>query len=262
MLGAYNGRRHETAPALLAQPEARPNTCEVFGLESVRIPLTQGQFALIDAADAALVSRWKWRAARSGATFYARSGSFDRQIWMHRVLLNAPDGVEVDHINGDGLDNRRVNLRLCVHAENGASQRRPKNNTSGFKGVYVLEGLWAASVGGRYLGRYDTPEEAARAYDTEARRRYGEFARPNFPDESTTVEPRLGVPIRTNTSGFEGVAFKKPRDGRQGGWTARFAYQGRRLWLGLFPTKEAAARAWDAKAREVLGPSARLNFPD
>lgn len=229
-------------------------------MESVRIPLTQGQVAVIDPADAALINQWRWRASRSRSTFYARTGPPYEQLWMHRVILGLPPGrfPEVDHINGDGLDNRRDNIRIATSTQNKANTGRRRQNRSGYKGVWAVGDSWASKRGGIYLGMFDTAEEAARAYDTAARMNDGAFAKPNFPTTTTSVTSRVGGIRRNNTSGYRGVGFR-PAERK---WVARFNWCGKRLFLGLFSTKEDAARAWDVKAREVLGPSARLNFPD
>jgi hypothetical protein len=103
--------------------------------------------------------------------------------------LQAPDGLTVDHISGDLLDNRRANLRLCTLAENqrnSAKQRRAR--ASRYKGVHRGKGPrpWVAQIGARprcHIGCFATEEEAGRAYDAEARRRWGEYARLNFPME-------------------------------------------------------------------------------
>ena len=232
-------------------------------MDSVRVPLTLGQFAIVDAADEELVRGFRWRTACSRGICYARTGKANAQIWMHRLILGLPQGKvpEVDHINGDGLDNRRQNLRIASRIENAANTGPRRHNRSGFKGVYANRNGWVATFGGQYLGFFDTAEEAALAYDTAARNARGEFAKPNLPSSTLAVGPRVGALRRANTSGYRGVAFRRPRAGRQGGWTARLTFNGRRIWLGLFATKEAAAIAWDAKAIELLGDSARLNFP-
>lgn len=161
------------------------------------IPLTQGKVALVDDADAAIVAPYKWYASRHRGTFYARTDTggrlVRRRLAMHRVILGlgAGDGREVDHINGNGLDNRRANLRICTHAENLRNRGPQRNNRSGYKGVSLHpDGKWTAhiSINGsrnvRYLGLFSTPEDAARAYDAAARDLFGEYARLNFPDRA------------------------------------------------------------------------------
>jgi len=106
---------------------------------------------------------------------------------MHRLILNPPAGITIDHINGNGLDNRRENLRLAGRGQNQCNRGKQSNNTSGFKGVTWHKNLnkWEAGIsisGKRYhVGFYKTPEAAARAYDDAAKKYHGEFARLNFP---------------------------------------------------------------------------------
>ena len=101
--------------------------------------------------------------------------------------MNVPDDVLVDHWDHDGLHNVRANLRVANKSANGANRRKSSNNTSGFKGVttHRQTGKWQAEikVGGkhRYIGIFDTPEEAAKAYDDVAHEAFGEFALLNFP---------------------------------------------------------------------------------
>lgn len=147
---------------------------------SCYIPLSQGKFALVDKADFEWLKQWNWSAARTGLTFYAtRSQLEGRKIAMHRFILDAPDGMEVDHIDSDGLDNRRDNLRLVTRTENLRSRRRFKNNKTGFKGIVFnsRNGRWKATIN---LGTYDSPEEAARAYDLAIRKLFGPLAKTNF----------------------------------------------------------------------------------
>lgn len=107
---------------------------------------------------------------------------------LHRFLIDAPDGRYVDHKNGDRLDNRKSNLRLCSPAENRRNSRSARA-LSGYKGVSRVDrpSKWRATLlkGGKriYLGSYKTRIEAARAYDKGAREHFGEFACLNFPDE-------------------------------------------------------------------------------
>jgi hypothetical protein len=109
-----------------------------------------------------------------------------RQTYLHREIMNAPSGMFVDHINGNPLDNRRANLRLCTPRQNSINRRYA--NQSGYRGVYISPGKRPRAIieshGIAYrLGSFDSPEEAARAYDAMARELHGEFAILNFPDQ-------------------------------------------------------------------------------
>ncbi len=154
------------------------------------IPLTQGKVALVDDADYPELSKYKWCAQHTEARWYAIRFDVGRmgrcRIPMHRAILNAPSGLEVDHRNHNGLDNRRANLRLATKAENQRNRNKPATNTSGYKGVSWHKGhnRWQAQIRhdgrARFLGYFDTPEQAARAYDSAAIETFGEFALPNF----------------------------------------------------------------------------------
>ena len=153
------------------------------------IPLTQGRITLVDDDDFERVSQFRWRAYRNRDTFYAiRSIKKPDGRWTTQHLHTFITGyIQTDHWNGDGLDNRRSNLRIATDNDNRRNSKLFQNNTSGYKGVSWDKGrrLWRVqvSVNGttRYVGRYDDIIEAARAYDEAARKWYGEFARTNFP---------------------------------------------------------------------------------
>lgn len=154
--------------------------------EPVEIPLTQGMTAVVDAEDAHLAA-FKWCAVRHRHTWYAVRyvGPHGRQkpLYMHRIVFGAEDGVKVDHQDRNGLNNRRGNLRAATTSQNNSNSYRPPNR-SGFRGVVNHDGRWRAQIrheGHRhYLGFFDTPEQAARAYDAAAARFHGEFATLNF----------------------------------------------------------------------------------
>ena len=156
------------------------------------IPLTKGLSAIIDDEDYPELMKYQWYAVgKPGKEYAARFGSHDghqssQHIRMHRVLMNAPNDVEVDHINGNTLDNRKSNLRLASRAEN--SRNRTKFKVGGysmFKGVtyHKRDGYWQAGikVDGKsvHLGCFKNEIESAKAYNDAALRYFGEFANLN-----------------------------------------------------------------------------------
>jgi len=164
-----------------------------------KIPLSQGKFTLVDDEDYEILSQWKWSAAcpnpkKAIKKWYAVRDTKmikrkrGKRIYMHRFLMNPPDGYEVDHEDGDGLNNQKYNLRICTHAENVRNKQIPSNNSSGYKGVYWDKGVkkWRAQIVDRklkttrYIGIFDDPVDAAKAYDREAKKLFGKFANLNF----------------------------------------------------------------------------------
>lgn len=143
----------------------------------IQIPLSKGQVALIDDTDWPLISGYKWysRWDNNPRSFYAiantkKPNGSKTTAQMHRLLLDAQPGQLVDHINHDTLDNRRCNIRICTLSQNGQNRRQQRNNTSGYRGVWLDKRYqkWRAQIkiNGKQiaLGGYDTPELAFAAY--------------------------------------------------------------------------------------------------
>lgn len=153
------------------------------------IMLTQGYSALVDEADYAEFNQYKWHAIKRKHTVYARRCVYKKgkqfAIYMHRAILRAPKGSCVDHLNHNGLDNRRDNLRLATWAQNAQNRRRSKGQVSGFKGVSwnSTDEKWQVYIRlnnkNTYLGSYVDRKEAAMAYDAAAKKHYKEFAHTN-----------------------------------------------------------------------------------
>lgn len=147
-------------------------------------------FALVDDEDFEFLSKFKWYAWRGkkSKTFYARChepgcGRKHRKIYMHRLILYDAFG-EIDHINGQGLDNRRSNLRVVTHRQQMCNVGLRSDSRWKFKGIQKHNNKWMARITSsgvrHYIGLYSSQEEAARAYDCEAKKLHGEFARTNF----------------------------------------------------------------------------------
>ncbi len=175
--------------------------------ETVRtIPLGDGYYAYVDAADYEWLSQWNWYL--QGGYAVRRDG--DRWVYMHREIAQPPEGMLVDHKNRNKLDNTRDNLRVCTRQENQLNLRKRSGARSRFKGVYYDKRCdkWYARC--RYKGKhhgfgyYDDEVEAARAYDRGAVGLFGEFARLNFPEEWPPERRTEVYAMRQAGSGQEG----------------------------------------------------------
>lgn len=159
------------------------------------IALTQGLFATVDVDDYERLAKYRWYFYQDGNTFYAfrREGKRARKIIMHREIMDAPKGLVVDHRDGDGLNNRKSNLRVCTQAQNACNRRPRWDGTSVYKGVswYKPSKKWEAKITYKgkctYLGRFDDEIEAAKVYDAKAKELFEEFAYLNFGDLTTKI---------------------------------------------------------------------------
>lgn len=153
----------------------------------IEIPITQGLVTLIDDSDYYLVSEHKWSLHRSNHKLYARGVVNGKRIYLHRFLMNAPDDMEVDHVNGDGLYNLRTNLELVTHAEQQQRFRRLKTGTtSKYRGVSWAkrERLWVTRIIKNqklvYQAYSKLEIDAATKYDQNAVLFFGHRAQLNF----------------------------------------------------------------------------------
>ena len=168
--------------------------------ESAIINTGNGHKAIVDLEDLPRLSQSRWFTDKNRNTYYAYRNVWTngvcKKIYMHReVIGDIPDGKEVDHINGNGLDNRKCNLRFCSHKENCQASRKRAKAASKYKGLsWDRHGNnWRARImnltGQRLeLGRFESELDAANAYDKAALELFGEFAQLNFPKPATEAD--------------------------------------------------------------------------
>lgn len=160
------------------------------------IPLSRGKVALVSDIDYERVSQYKWCADGNGyvvrmESYYVEGKRRRRKVLLHRFILQAPQHLQVDHINHDILDNRRANIRLVTHQQNRANSRPKHNSSSRFKGVHwhKRDKKWCVTIRvdgiKHYLGTFDCEIEAARAYDEHACRLFGPTAYLNLREQTT-----------------------------------------------------------------------------
>jgi len=164
-----------------------------YGYTFRRIRLTQGKYAIVDPQDYFRLNIYKWYAVRGGHTFYAVRGIWVKQLrqsmrlFMQNCIIRKPNGYIIDHINHNGLDNRKKNLRIATQAQNARNARYPKKNCSSkYRGVWFNRQTkkWRASIvfnrKRKQIGYFKDEIQAAKAYDKAAMKYFGEYAILNF----------------------------------------------------------------------------------
>ncbi|MCJ7676076.1 MAG: HNH endonuclease, partial [Sedimentisphaerales bacterium] len=166
-----------------------------YGYAFRRIRLAGPKYAKVDPADYKRLRGYEWLVKKRRKNFYALrhsvSGKTGKEslIYMHQEIIEVPEGMVIDHINRDGVDNRRANLRAATHSQNMCNRRKRLGTThSKYRGICwrKKDRKWQAKIGFEkkriHLGTFSNEIDAAKAYDRAARKYHGEFASPNFPE--------------------------------------------------------------------------------
>lgn len=231
------------------------------------IPLTHGFVTVVDDDLFDHLNQWKWRVSSSGYAvrhITVESGK-KKNVYMHRLILQTPDGLLSDHINGNRLDNRAENLRLCNIQQNNTNRRKTKNKTSSvYKGVRkkAKTAWWCAYivVDGKQktLGHYETEAQAAYRYNIAAKEYFREFASLNdvvLPeDQASKINAEVEYdfknykPREASLSGIRGVGSHK-----SGKWQAKIYVNQKSTYLGIYETQaeaSAAIESWRKSRKE------------
>lgn len=234
-----------------------------------------GLFANVDEEDYEWLSMLRFQGCIKGRTVYAKlTSKYDgarKKRSMHRMIMEwyygNLHGLEVDHKDGNGLNNCKDNLRICSRSENMRNMRRFTNKASSiYKGVFDDNGRYRVIIrkgGIAYnFGHYTTERDAAIMYNIKAKELFGEFANLNEVGQTGEDEKRIILLFESPKNGegcdskYRGVTVASPNR-----WRAALSHNKERYYLGIYSTEEEAAKAYDVKAKELKGDKAILNFP-
>lgn len=239
---------------------------------------THGDHAVyFDDEDLDLIKKYRWSIWKSmTGKFYAfhswkRDGE-EVSIKMHRLVMRHENKrlPLIDHLDGNTLNNKKSNLRIAEHSQNSMNRGKTKRNKSGYKGVTKKKNRYVVNIvvrGTIYRGgSFTNAIDAAKKYDEMAKIHHGEFACLNFPvinkTEDVSDDKIYTQPIydrkRFNSTGFRGVCVIK--DAVENKFRAYINYNKKREELGCYPDSVLAAKAYDARAKEIFGERATLNF--
>lgn len=230
-----------------------------FNYRKVTLGANRG-FTKVSISDFGDVSKHRWSLSQGR---YATTTIAGKKVSLHRFILGLTDpSIQADHINGNGLDNRRENLREATNRQNQAN-RRPSSGKS-YKGVVAFpknrSNPWAASFAGRHLGYFASEDAAAWAYNQEAILQNQEFALLNVVERPQCLK---NPPIRTHTrkragatSRYRGVSF---RSDQRAPWSVFLNVNNRPKYCGSFSSEKEAARHYNQEALKFFGAQAALN---
>ena len=231
-----------------------------------KIQLTQNKFTIVDDEDYGELNKRNWYANlnRSVKTYYAVRKDYQlnkKNIHMHRVIMNCPKDKFIDHINGNTLDNRKENLRICTGTQNQGNMKIHKDNASGIKGITWDKSRkkWKAQISinnkSKHLGLFSDKLKAKAAYTKAAKQYFGEFYSDGIKKENVNLinkmnsiklikEKRINS---NNTSGIKGVGYHK-RDKK---WFSSISINGKRTYLGYYFCIADAKAAYDVAAGNI-----------
>ena len=229
-----------------------------------KIQLTQNKFTIVDDEDYEHLNQFNWHIKKGRNTYYAVRTNFklNKKIPMHRIIMNPSDNMQIDHINGNGLDNRKENLRVCNRYQNGGNSRLSKSNISGIKGVSwnKKNKKWVAQIcinsKQGNLGSFINKFEAKEAYEKAAKEYHKEFYSDGIHKEDKELveeikntknefKERLRI---SNTSGIKGVSWDK----NYNKWQAQICRNRKEMHLGYYSCIADAKAAYDVASKQIL----------